>query len=169
MHPLGATSSSRRRWIDRAAAERSCRFGAARSPSEDMPMPQLRAWHVRQKPGTLPKAGENTKALDLNPGLFRVASVHVRSLLHQSVSQREAWARTLTGIRLGILIRETKAQDRNPALSACLVGGICVSQTVSNDDRKLGSRSRRTRCRICAASAFCVCSQLPLEPGCPPQ
>ena len=41
-------------------------------------MPQLRAWHVRQKPGTLPKAGENTKALDLNPGLFRVASVHVR-------------------------------------------------------------------------------------------
>jgi len=65
-------------------------------------MPQLRAWHVRQKPGTLPKAGENTKALDLNPGL-----------------------------------------------SVCLVGGICVSLTVSNDDRKLGSRSRRTRCRIC--------------------
>jgi hypothetical protein len=89
--------------------------------------------------------------------------------LHQSVSQREAWARTLAGIRLGILIRETKAQDRNPGLSVCLLGGICVSLTVSNDDRKLGSGSRRTRCRICAASAFCVCSQLPLEPGCPPQ
>ena len=73
----------------------------------------------------------------------------VRSIPHQSVLLGgSTWAHTLAGIRLGILIREAKARDRNPGLSVCLVGAICGSLTGSNDGRKLGPRSRRTRCPI---------------------